>query len=136
MGTWRMALFTDTIQKTATMPFQFENCSVRAIVRDGASIQRGLGLLRADREGGRDPCGRLRGGRDDETRRREYRNDGEIPPVIGGNHDQNLYRVQAIGEAHGRDAVWLEGKGDLDVDIRAISAARPGVDGYGLLRDE
>lgn len=57
-------------------------------------------------------------------------------PIIGGKHDQNLYRVQAIGEAHGRDVVWLEGKGDLDVDIRAISAARPGVDGYGLLRDE
>lgn len=30
------------------MPFQFENFSVRAIVREAASIQRGLGLLRAD----------------------------------------------------------------------------------------
>lgn len=73
MGTWRMALLADSIQKTATMPFQFENCSVRAIVRDGASIQRGLGLLRADREGGRDPCGRLRGG---ETMKREDVNIG------------------------------------------------------------
>lgn len=48
MGTWRMALLADSIQKTATMPFQFENFSVRAIVREAASIQRGLGLLRAE----------------------------------------------------------------------------------------
>ena len=55
-------------------------------------------------------------------------------PIIGGKHDQNLYRVQAIGEAHGRDAVWLDGKGDMDVDMRGISEARPGADSYGVRR--
>ena len=55
-------------------------------------------------------------------------------PIIGGNHDQNLYRVTALGVLHGQEVAWLEGKAGC-VDLRALSVPvglscprRPGVE--------
>ena len=55
-------------------------------------------------------------------------------PIIGGKHDQNLYRVRAVGELHGRGVAWLHGKSGC-VDVRALSVAQPGADNYGLIHD-
>jgi len=52
-------------------------------------------------------------------------------PIIGGKHDQNLYRVREVGELHGRGVAWLDGKSGC-VDVRALSVPRPGADNYGL----
>lgn len=55
-------------------------------------------------------------------------------PIIGGRHDGNLYLVRALGELHGCAVAWLEGKAGC-VDVRALSAPRPGQDNYGLGQD-
>lgn len=49
-------------------------------------------------------------------------------PIIGGKHDQNLYRLICIGMM---DA-FLDGKGW--VDARAISKNQPGADNYGVAK--
>lgn len=55
-------------------------------------------------------------------------------PIIGGRHDQNLYRVRDVGELDGRSVAWLNGKSGC-VDVRALSIPQPGADNYGLGRD-
>ena len=55
-------------------------------------------------------------------------------PIIGGKHDQNLYRVRDVGQLHGRAVAWLEGKIGC-VDVRALSVPQSGADNYGLDHD-
>lgn len=53
-------------------------------------------------------------------------------PIIGGKHDQCLYRVRDVGELRGMTVAWLEGKPGC-VDVRALSKPKGLVDdGYGL----
>lgn len=55
-------------------------------------------------------------------------------PIVGGRHDQNLYRVRDIGAIAGIPVAWLDGKSGC-VSVDALSLPQPGADNYGLGHD-